>query len=300
MKFLPRRHQAVVLTFLLLFGSSFATSAAAGLEKCTKKGETSKRNGVTFVCTLNSKKLVWKPIQALKKTASPSSNNSGSKTKVPNIVLVANPVDLSNVVRISKFRSCIGHDFSNGFTASKGSPAGLAPLEHARSMKHYIYTDVALTDVGSIKGFAPFDGIVQIVAEQFPLGVQMIIKSESGWTFRLFHGDPLVKDGARVKAGSPVITWPPKNALSLLGPQGQTTSSFDFSLEYPAGNIFESMFNRMDPKVAALWAAKGFSAENSIQSKAFRDANPCTVGSDGESFDHTVAENSDDFVSAKP
>jgi len=65
--------------------------------------------------------------------------------------ITSNPVDLSQINRISKFRSCIGHDYSG--TNSEGRQ------ESNRSMKHYVEPINSLAGTsGELQVFAPFDG----------------------------------------------------------------------------------------------------------------------------------------------
>lgn len=181
--------------------------------------------------------------------------------------IMANPVDLTHVTAISAFRSCSGHDYS-------GSNISNQP-ESDRSMKHYVLTDVPLENTGSVKGYAPFDGVVSVESEQFPLGKQIQITSlKFGWIFVFFHGDPLVANGATVKVGQSVIAWPPANALTLKGNLSTAGSSFDIALKSIDGR-YESPLLHMSPSVAATWAAKGFTATAAIISKTQRDATPC-------------------------
>lgn len=181
--------------------------------------------------------------------------------------ITANPVDLTHVTAISAFRSCSGHDYS-------GLNIGNQP-ESDRSMKHYVLTDVPLENTGSVMGYAPFDGVVSVESEQFPLGKQIQITSlKFGWIFVFFHGDPLVATGASVKAGQSVIAWPPANALTFKGNLSTGGSSFDIALKSIDGR-YESPLLHMNPTVAATWAAKGFTASAAIISKTQRDATPC-------------------------
>lgn len=117
-------------------------------------------------------------------------------------LLTTNPGDVINVTAISAFRSCSGHNCS-GLNINNQS-------ESDRTMKHYALTDVPLTNTGPVMGYAPFDGFVSMQNEQFPLGKQIgVTSSKFDWTFVFFHGDPLVANGASVKAGQSIITYQP-------------------------------------------------------------------------------------------
>lgn len=180
--------------------------------------------------------------------------------------LTKSPVDLAHITAISQFRSCAGHDYSGA--NSEGQ------TETDRSMKHYLVTDIGWSDAGAIRGYAPFAGTVQFSKEQSGIGSQMrIYNSKIGWSFVLFHVTPLVSNGAKVKAGQPVATWPGDHTAEQI--QNSTpTVSFDFALVSAKGAM-ESPFLHMAPAVARQWAAKGFTAQSLIVSKQTRDASPC-------------------------
>ena len=214
---------------------------------------------------------------------------------------MANPVDLDTVTRISRFRSCAGHDYSPGFGQKKqGLPV---TQEIARSMKHYIDISNPLDQPDSVKGYAPFAGTVRIYPESEPLGQQVWIDYGNGWALRFFHGDPLVKNGAKVTAGQQVVAWPPKDAFAFYGggvdPSGKVKQmEFDVSFEYSGKSAATmiSILTKMTPQVAALWAAKGFTPATAILTKAYRDAHPCEVGPDGERFTDASMALPDNFV----
>jgi hypothetical protein len=113
--------------------------------------------------------------------------------------LVANPLDLSQIGRFSKFRSCSGHDYSGFNLAGK--------KETERSMKHYIQPiDSLLGSTGQIKVFSPFEGkIASIQQDENPRGRQVWLTSPTAgdWIFVFFHIDLLsgLKVGSKVKAG---------------------------------------------------------------------------------------------------
>lgn len=92
-------------------------------------------------------------------TKTNTSNQTGKVTNTavstaPNpsaTYITANPVDLSQIEKISKFRSCAGHDFSgHNF---------LGETETDRSMKHYLKPLSAFDD-NKAALYAPFDGQV--------------------------------------------------------------------------------------------------------------------------------------------
>ena len=192
-------------------------------------------------------------------------NGKASSVKVAKGTFIsANPIDLSRVTGVSKFRSCMGHDYS-GLNLS-GKP------EKDRSMKHYVFTDIPLTEVGALDGLAPFDGTVTVEDEEGGFGKHVTVTNmKLGWMFIYFHAEPFAADGSTVKAGQKVVTFPP---ASPAGAEPGQTDSFDLGLRSLDGR-FDSFLAHMTPAALAPWAAKGFTIDKTIMSQAQRDANPC-------------------------
>ncbi|HEY6877529.1 MAG TPA: hypothetical protein VI299_05890 [Polyangiales bacterium] len=210
--------------------------------------------------------------------------------------IAVSPLDVAHITAVSKFRSCSGHDFSPG-VKGHGSP----DAERARSMKHYLKTDITLTPAGQVQVVAPIDGTIDIQNETFDLGKQVYVTS-GNWSLRIFHIDPTVADGAVVKAGDVIGTIAPADAATKLGdqrgPDGKPpTYEFDIAVTSRDNQQYVSIFEMMDPAVAAQWAARGFTRDNTMISKADRDAMPCALGPDGERF-ADQSENPADWVTA--
>ena len=208
--------------------------------------------------------------------------DDGDGSAGPPPTLVTSPIDVSHLTGVSKFRSCAGHDFSPGVLGH-----GAADAERARSMKHYLQTDVPIDQADSVDVFAPVAGTIEIQEETFPLGKQVYIHA-GGWSVRLFHIDPSVADGAVVAAGDKVGAIPPANAAALLGnkpsPSGEV-ADYEFDIAVTSDrNEFVSIFDLFAPDVAAAWATQGFTKENAIVTKDARDAAPCELAADGENF----------------
>lgn len=230
---------------------------------------------------------------------SPRGGETGSEGKpaensTPTITV--SPIDPTPITAVSKFRSCSGHDFSPG-VRGRGGP----DTERARSMKNYLQTDLTLDAVGEVEIRAPFDGQIEIRSEQFDLGKQVYIHAD-GWALRLFHIDPSVEDGAEVKAGDKVGSIVPANAQEMLGrqlgPDGKPNPyQFDIAVTNRDDTEFRSMFDLMDDNVAAEWAARGFTKENTTISREERDASPCEMAPDGERFAEQD-NGADDWVQA--
>lgn len=197
--------------------------------------------------------------------------------------ITVSPIDPAHVTGVSKFRSCSGHDFSPGVMGH-----GAADAERARSMKHYLTTDITLTPAGQVQVVAPTDGTIEIQTETFNLGKQVYVTA-GGWSVRIFHIDPTVADGAQVKAGDVIGTIAPVDAVKMLGdhtgPNGEPqTYEFDIAVTSRDNQQYVSMFELFDPSVAAQWSARGFTADDTMITKADRDAAPCALGPDGERF----------------
>ena len=88
----------------------------------------------------------------------------------------SNYLDLNKIEKISKFRSGMGHDYSDDF-------------ESCRSMKHYFNPNVE--DYSVIEIFSPVDGIVVSLVESN--GIRINIKSSAypEYQFIIFHVDLL-------------------------------------------------------------------------------------------------------------
>jgi hypothetical protein len=110
--------------------------------------------------------------------------------------------------------------------------------------------------------------------------------NESGWSFVFFHGDPLVQEGNKVAAGTPVISWWSKNQSAFASSTGGTlqNSSVDFALIDFMANKFESPFLHFTPEILDQWKTSGFDKDSLIISKSERDNSPCSVGLDNERF----------------
>ena len=183
--------------------------------------------------------------------------------------ITSNPVDLSQINRISKFRICIGHDYSG--TNSEGQQ------ESNRSMKHYVEPINSLAGTsGELQVFAPFDGrITQANSEG--RGQQVWISTSNGWHFIFFHVDLLEQFpvGSSVNSGEHI-----GYANLLMG-----AANFDISLKQfgPGKQVFNSPFMYMDSAVLDEYLEKGLTPEDVIISKFERDSSPCNFAE--ESYD---------------
>ncbi len=212
---------------------------------------------------------------------------SSEKTLNENPFIVANPLDLTQIKALSKFRSCVGHNYSGRNTAGE--------KEINRSMKHYIEPLTALAETSQqVKIFAPFDGKIEEVRHE-SRGSQVHIQpinASSGWRFIFFHVDLLPQfnqEGTSVTGGQHI------GYGNLV--QGH---NFDIGLKHFSfnGQIFASPFQYMTETVLAQYAAVDITPDTIITTKAERDASPCRIqpGSSGRDAFFVSTQNSTDWV----
>lgn len=230
-------------------------------------------------------------------TGKDSSQSLPDKEEEVDKFIVSNPVDLSQIKKISKFRSCSGHDFSGQ------NVDGVR--EKNRSMKHYFKpVDSLAESIGEVKVFAPYNGRIKSVTdEREPRGKQIILNSENNsWDVTIFHVDllPSLKEGVEVTAGQLL-------GYAHIASQG---SDFDIAISKFVGGIpdfkstssdqmekmqefffsmmmMDSVFNHMTPDVTSDFEKFGITNENIIITAEERDKNPCI-------FERT--ENAEDWV----
>ena len=171
-------------------------------------------------------------------------------------------IDLDRIRSVSRFRSGIGHDYSDA-------------LESCRSMKHYFFpVDSAAAVAARI--YSPVDGTVAYTTDEWA-GTQVGIRPAAFPAFMiiLFHvrlTTPLA-EGQALASGEPLGTH--------VGPQ--TYSDVAVRVETPGGMRLVSWFDTMTDALFAGYAARGVPDRAAlIISKAERDADPLTCS--GETF----------------
>lgn len=208
--------------------------------------------------------------------------------------IVSNPVDLSQIKNISKFRSCSGHDFSGQ------NISGIR--EENRSMKHYFEPkDPLASSIGEIKVFAPFNGSIKALRDgQDPRGKEVILSSETTpYDVTIFHMDllPELKEDSEITAGQLIgyahlarghdfdisvtkfIGGMPKMPREASGNMEKMKNLY-FSMI-----MMDSVFNHMTPDVISDFEKFGITNENIIITAEERDKNPCTFeGTDNASY----------------
>lgn len=170
-------------------------------------------------------------------------------------------IEIDKVGRISRFRSGIGHDYSDDF-------------ESCRSMKHYFEPNVA--QWSGIRIFSPVEGTVYTLNREWA-GTQVWLQSSEfpAFFFIIFHVDPLssLKLGNSVRAGEQIGTH--------IG--NQTKSDIAVGINTPGGWKLVSYFEVMDNALFAAYQAKGvFERSDLIISAEQRNLDPLSC--EGEEF----------------
>jgi len=199
--------------------------------------------------------------------------------------IVANPLDLSQIQRMSLFRSCIGHDYSGLNTRGE--------KETLSSMKHYLEPLPALLGTDQIKIYAPFDGkVVEILDGPPGQALYISAKSAPSWKFIFFHVIPAagIEEGVLVQAGEP------------MGTVSKDIHNFDMGLKQFGwkGQVFDSPLLHMTNSLLEEYAANGITPENSILSKEARDVEPCPVEGTKNGDALFVGYKDEDFVVLRP
>jgi hypothetical protein len=173
----------------------------------------------------------------------------------PPRILSANYIDLSKIERISRFRSTVGHSYTDG-------------SETCRSMKHYFqpkgtvdWTDVEIYSpvAGSIKGIAPDGGFGSRVAIR-PRDVPML-------EIQIFHVilAPQIVPGTWLEAGQRIGTHA----------SGNTYSDIAMSIGPKEGGTLVSYFDTMTDAVFAQYQARGVATRQAaVITEAERNADP--------------------------
>ena len=173
-----------------------------------------------------------------------------------------NYIELPKIYRISKYRSSVGHDYSDSY-------------EHCRSMKHY-FEPKSNIDWTTVKIYSPVSGIITRVEPESIRGYEIEIASDAYPAFRIsiFHinlqGTRNVND--KISAGE------------LLGTHtgSQTYSDISVIVNDPArqGRMV-SYFDVITDQVFSEFSTYGIiSRAVMIIPKSERDANPLTCSGD--------------------
>ncbi len=180
-------------------------------------------------------------------------------------------IELQKISQISKFRSGIGHDYSDDF-------------ESCRSMKHY-FVPKANVDKLSVKLFSPINGTVSGLTDDWTgnsvwKGTTVSIKSKNYPAFYIiiYHIDLI----NTLNVGDEVVEG------QLLGypadyPNNVTIADTAVGVITPIGYKLVSFFEVMSDSLFLDYQARGLNSRyDVIISKTARDADPLTCN--GEEF----------------
>lgn len=192
--------------------------------------------------------------------------------------IVVNPLDLSQIRGLSKYRSCAGHDYRG--------PTMVGEKESSpRSMKHYIKVKEELAGKnGVVKAIAPFDGKISNIEkrdpERKPYDQQIWLTPNTNsivprqWHFVFFHIDlnDELKEGSDVKAGEVIGT-----AYMTRGPQNYT-DNFDMAVKFTrpmASPAIDLPLAHATDTVLAEYEKLGVSLSDLVITEQYRDQNLC-------------------------
>lgn len=183
----------------------------------------------------------------------------------------ANVVSPEHIMKVSKFRSCCGHNYGT---------------EGQRSMKHYFHARSNFANADNeLPVYAPFDGSVVKIEEEGQkvdcyggvargLTLRIASKENPNYLVRMFHINPTISFGD-VKAGDMIGYADLRQCKERRSNEvASYTGSFDVAFEGPLTNMI-SIFEEFDSEVMDEWATHGVTRENIYISKATRDENPC-------------------------
>jgi hypothetical protein len=184
-----------------------------------------------------------------------------------------NYIELSKIYRISKFRSSVGHDYSDAF-------------EHCRSMKHY-FEPRPDVDWSTIKIYSPVSGTITRVENEWA-GVKLEIESDQypAYRFSIFH----INSTITYNMGDKVV------AGQQLGVHIGSQTMSDISVLVNDPTRQGRMISYVDVMTDALFTQyrdRGLTSRAELTiSKEIRDANPLSCNGDtftsGDSLENWV------------
>jgi hypothetical protein len=184
------------------------------------------------------------------------------KDGIPKFV-EANYIELGKIYRISKFRSSVGHDYSDGF-------------EQCRSMKHY-FEPRSDIDWATVKIYSPVTGTITRVEQEWAdTKIEIASKEFPAFRFSIFH----VNLSVQLNVDDEVTSG------ELLGTHtgSQTMSDISVIVNDPTrkGRMI-SYFETLTDDLFGEYSSRGVNTRDDIIiPKAVRDANPLTCS--GETF----------------
>ncbi|MDD5040107.1 MAG: hypothetical protein PHY34_03070 [Patescibacteria group bacterium] len=179
--------------------------------------------------------------------------------------ITANPVDLTQILAISRFRSCAGHWY--GATSLQGEP------EASSSLKHYFVPQEEFSPSDNqVNVFSPFDGVIESIEYSGRGNHLTLVPNEAdSWQLTIFHVKNLesMVEGQQVTAGELL-------GYAVFSERGD---DFDISLKARTENFYQnidSIFNHFSGNVLSGYSATGASVQEMIIDKQVRAQSPCT------------------------
>ena len=172
-------------------------------------------------------------------------------------VLTADYIDLPKIERVSRFRSTIGHSYTDS-------------SESCRSMKHYFQPKTSL-DWTQVEVFAPATGTIWGIAPDGAFGVRVTLRPRDLPALHvvIFH--------VTLDSGIAVDTW--VEAGQRIGRHASQSTMSDIAMTNGLGGTLLSYFQVMSDDVFARYQGRGVTSRDAaIISRAERDADavPCS------------------------
>lgn len=198
------------------------------------------------------------------KDESPTNPVTPPDTTLTRFVAV-NYIDLAKIGRISKFRSGIGHDYSDD-------------SEHCRSMKHY-FEPLDTVDWASVAITCPVDATVNVLRDDFAgKQVEMIVDGHTAYSIVIFH----------IALDSPLTVGQHLKGGQRLGHHIGSMTMSDIAVRM--NNRLVSFFDIITDSLFAEFQARGVASRDSIIiSRAARDADPLYCSGDAFGTAGTLA-----------
>ncbi|MBL8643133.1 MAG: hypothetical protein JNK21_04300 [Rhodospirillaceae bacterium] len=174
-----------------------------------------------------------------------------------------NYIDLTKIDRISRFRSMVGHNYSDSTQFGLDAVRDARGIENCRSMKHYFMTPDSTVSI-----FAPVAGTVTSIRVGV-LGDTVEIRADAqpDFNFGIFH----------VKLARPLAIGEHVAEGQHLGSHtgSDTWSDISVWVQTPRGKHLISYFETLTEAAFAPYKARGIaSIEPLVRSRADRDADP--------------------------
>lgn len=196
-----------------------------------------------------------------------NNNNNEEDTYVSSYpaIVTHDYIELDKIHQISRFRSGIGHDYSDDFEA-------------CRSMKHY-FQPFDEVDWSTVKIFSPIDGhIIRAYDEWAGTKIEIVSHQYPDFAFSIFH----INTAEPFEEGDTVVSG------QLLGTHvgEETMSDIAVSFNSPDGRKLVSYFDVMPDSIFQKYKERNaFSRRDFIITEEERDN--ASLVCDGETFSST-------------